>query len=209
MALTLYHCPGARSMRPLWTLEEMGLDYELVTLPFPPRYLERSYLEINPLGTVPCLIDEVEGRPEPVKMTESAGICQYLVERYGPTPLAVAVDEPDYGDYINWLHRSDATLTFPQTLVLRYTQLEPEEKRNPQVANDYRKWFLGRMRCVEDATADREFLCADRFTIADVCIVYAIHLAHSLGIEEVFTPNVNRYWDAITRRPAYQRAAAL
>lgn len=203
MPVTLYHCPGARSMRPLWTLEEMGLEYELVTLPFPPRFLQREYLEVNPLGTVPCMVDGE------VNMTESAGIAQYLVERYGPTPLAVTVDEPDYGAYLNWLHRSDATLTFPQTLVLRYTQLEPEEKRNPQVAEDYRRWFLARMRCVEEATADRQFLCANRFTIADVCITYAIHLANSLGIDEVFTPNVKRYWDAIIERPAYQRAAAL
>ena len=203
MPVTLYHCPGARSMRPLWTLEEMGLEYELVALPFPPRFLQRDYLEVNPLGTVPCLVDG------DVKMTESAGISQYLVERYGPTPLAVSADDPEYGVYLNWLHRSDATLTFPLTLVLRYTQLEPEEKRNPQVADDYRRWFLARMRCVEEATADREFLCGDRFTIADVCIAYAIHLANSLGIEEVFTPNVKRYWDAIIERPAYQRAAAL
>jgi glutathione S-transferase len=203
MPVTLYHCPGARSVRPLWTLEEMGLEYELVTLPFPPRFLQREYLEVNPLGTVPCMVDG------DVNMTESAGISQYLVDRYGPTPLAVTVDEPDYGAYLNWLHRSDATLTFPLTLVLRYTQLEPEEKRNPQVAEDYRRWFLARMRCVEEATADREFLCASRFTIADVCIAYAIHLANSLGIEEVFTPNVKRYWDAIIERPAYQRAAAL
>ncbi len=203
MPVTLYHCPGARSMRPLWTLEEMGLEYELVALPFPPRFLQRDYLEVNPLGTVPCLVDG------DVKMTESAGIAQYLVERYGPTPLAVSADDPEYGVYLNWLHRSDATLTFPLTLVLRYTQLEPEEKRNPQVADDYRRWFLARMRCVEEATADREFLCGDRFTIADVCIAYAIHLANSLGIEEVFTPNVKRYWDAIIERPAYQRAAAL
>ena len=203
MPVTLYHCPGARSMRPLWTLEEMGLEYELVVLPFPPRFLQRDYLEVNPLGTVPCLVDG------DVKMTESAGISQYLVERYGPTPLAVSKDDAEYGVYLNWLHRSDATLTFPLTLVLRYTQLEPEEKRNPQVADDYRRWFLARMRCVEEATADREFLCGDRFTIADVCIAYAIHLANSLGIEEVFTPNVKRYWDAIIERPAYQRAAAL
>ena len=203
MPVTLYHCPGARSMRPLWTLEEMGLEYDLVTLPFPPRFLQREYLEVNPLGTVPCMVDG------DVNMTESAGISQYLVDRYGPTPLAVTVDEPEYGAYLNWLHRSDATLTFPQTLVLRYTQLEPEEKRNPQVAEDYRRWFLARMRCVEEATADREFLCANRFTIADICIAYAIHLANSLDIEEVFTPNVKRYWDAIIERPAYQRAAAL
>ena len=200
MTLTLYHCKRARSMRPLWTLLEMGLPHELVTLPFPPRVLHKEYLKVNPLGTVPCLVDGA------VKMTESAGICQYLVDRYGPTPLAVRPDEPDYGDYLNWLHRSDATLTFPQTLVLRYTRLEPEERRNPQVASDYRKWFLARMRCVEEATADRQYLCANRFTIADICITYAIVLAQSLDIEEVFTPNVRRYWDGFTQRPAFQLA---
>ena len=200
MALTLYHCLRARSMRPLWTLEEMGLEYELVAMEFPPRYLHKEYLEINPLGTVPALVDG------DITMTESAGICQYLVDKYGPTDLAVSRDEHDYGLYLNWLHRSDATLTFPQTLVLRYTRLEPEEKRNPQVADDYRKWFLHRMRSVEAALEDREYLCADRFTIADIAIVYCVVLADSLDIEEVFTPNVKRYWDMITERPAYLRA---
>jgi len=190
-------------MRPLWTLEEMGLDYELITLPLPPRYLHREYLEINPLGTVPCMNDG------DVHMTESAGISQYLVDTYGPTPLKVDTDDPEYGAYLNWLHRSDATLTFPQTLVLRYTRLEPEERRIPQVAEDYRKWFLARMRCVEDALADREFLCAGRFTIADICIAYAIHLANSLDIEEVHTPNIAAYWQRMIKRPAYQRAAEL
>ena len=200
MALTLYHCLRARSMRPLWTLEEMGIEYDLVAMEFPPRYLHKEYLEVNPLGTVPALVDG------DLTMTESAAICQYLVDKYGPTDLAVRPDEPDYGLYLNWLHRSDATLTFPQTLVLRYTRLEPEEKRNPQVAADYRKWFLHRMRSVESALADREYLCADRFTIADIAIVYCVVLADSLDIEEVFTPNVKRYWDMITERPAYQRA---
>ena len=76
MGLKLYHCERARSMRPLWTLEEMGIDYELITMPFPPRYLHKEYLEINPLGTVPALVDDS------LVMTESAGISQYLVDKY-------------------------------------------------------------------------------------------------------------------------------
>ncbi len=203
MTIKLYHCTRARSMRPLWTLLEMGLPHELIVMPFPPRYTTREYLKINPLGTIPCLIDG------DVKMTESAGICQYLVDRYGPSDLSVRVDESDYGTYLDWLHRSDATLTFPQTLVLRYTRLEPEERRNPQVAGDYRKWFLARLRCVEDATADRQYLCANRFTIADISVSYALLLAESLGIEEAFTPNIKRYWEHVTQRPAYQKAYEL
>ena len=200
MTIQLYHCTRARSMRPLWTLLEMGLDHELITMPFPPRVTTKSYLAINPLGTIPALVDGA------LTMTESAGICQYLVDRYGPSDLAVRRDEADYGNYLNWLHRSDATLTFPQTLVLRYTRLEPEERRNPQVAADYRRWFAARMRCVEEATASRRYLCADRFTIADICVGYALVLAQSLGIDEVLTPNTKRWWATITDRPAYKLA---
>ena len=200
MAIQLYHCTRARSMRPLWTLLEMGLDHELITLPFPPRATAKWFKDINPLGTVPALVDG------DLLMTESAACCQYLVERYGPTDLAVRHDEPDYGLYLNWLHRSDATLTFPQTLVLRYTEFEPEERRQPQVVADYRAWFVARMRSVESALADREYLCAGRFTIADICVAYALVLAQRLQIDEVFTPNTRRWWDSLTRRPAYTLA---
>ena len=55
--ITLYHCDGARSFRPLWMLEEMGLAYELKMLPFPPRVLAKEYLAINPLGTIPFMVD--------------------------------------------------------------------------------------------------------------------------------------------------------
>ena len=35
--MKLWHCAGARSLRPLWALEEMKLDYEIEILPFTPR----------------------------------------------------------------------------------------------------------------------------------------------------------------------------
>ncbi len=201
--MKLYHCQGARSLRVLWALEEMGLDHELESLQFPPRVFHKDYKEINPLGTVPCLIDG------DLMMTESAGICEYLGVKYGPTPLAVTPDEKDYGVYLNWLHRSDATLTFPQTLVLRYTMLEPKERRQPQVAEDYRKWFLGRWRSVEKALEGRDYLCAERFTMADICVGYALYLATTLDIKEAFTPNVQAWWARLTQRSAYKKAIDL
>lgn len=198
--MKLYHCKGARSLRPLWTLEEMGLDYELVVMPFPPRVGYPGYLDINPLGTVPAFVD---GN---VTMTESSGICQYVVDRYGPTDLRVDVDDPAYGEYINWLHRSDATLTFPQTLVFRYTQLEPPERRIPQVVEDYSRWYLSRLRSVEEALADREFLCADRFTIADIAVGFALVFGRTLGLSEHYKPRTFAYMERLTSRPAYIKA---
>lgn len=201
MTITLYHCSGARSVRPLWTLLEMGLPHELVTLPFPPRVHAKEYKDINPLGTVPCLID---GETE---LTESSGICHYLAERYGPTDLAVRPDETGYGAYINWLFRSDATLTFPQTIYFRYTQLEPEERRVPQAAEDYRVWFLARWRCVDAALQDgRRYLCADRFTNADIVIAWTLFFAKRLGIDEAATPVVQKWYEHVTDRPAFVEA---
>ena len=55
--IELWHCPDARSFRPLWALEELGLAYELHLLPFPPRVREPAYLEVNPLGTIPAMKD--------------------------------------------------------------------------------------------------------------------------------------------------------
>ena len=200
--ITLYHCHGARSFRPLWMLEEMGLRYELKMLPFPPRVLAKEYLAINPLGTIPLMIDG------DTRMTESSGICHYLGTKYGPTPLMVGVAEPAYGAFLNWMYFSDATLTFPQTLVLRYSELEPEARRSPQVATDYAKWFHGRLRAVEAAVAAAETLCAGRFTAADIVIGYALRLAGSTGLSKDFGPNVRAYWERLQVREGYQRAIA-
>ncbi len=200
--IILHHCVAARSFRALWTLEELQLPYELRVLPFPPRVAQRSYLAINPLGTVPLLEDGA------VRMTESAAICQYLVDTCGPNALQVVPGDPAYGAYLNWLHFGEATLTFPQTLVLRYSQMEPPERRLPQVVVDYSRWFLARLRGLEPALAPGDWLCGQRFTAADVSVGYALLLAEHLGLSAQFSPAVAAYWARLQQRPAYLRALA-
>ena len=201
--ITLYHCVSARSLRPLWLMEEIGLPYRLHMLPFPPRALAKQYLEQNPLGTVPLLIDGA------THMTESAAMCQYLAAKYSPGQLDVPLNDPAHGAYLNWLHMSDATLTFPQTLVLRYTHFEPAERRLPQVVADYSKWFLARLRAVDTALNGQEYLCANRFTAADIAVGYALLLAQHLGLSAHFTPNVQAYWQRLQERPAFKQALAV
>ena len=200
--ITLYHCVSARSLRPLWALEELQLPYELIMLPFPPRVLQRSYLEINPLGTIPLM---VHGQ---TRMTESAAICQYLCSLAAPTSLEVSPAEPDFGAYLNHLHFGEATLTFPQTLVLRYGRFEPESRRLPSVADDYTKWFLARLKSLEPLLSTQAYLCADRFTAADISVGYALLLAEHLGLGPRLTPAVARYWERLKQREGYQRALA-
>jgi glutathione S-transferase len=196
--IELYHCADARSFRALWALEELGLEYSLHRLPFPPRVRSPDYLQQNPLGTIPLLVDGM------TRMTESAAIIQYLVTRYGPSDLAVDPQDADFGDWLNWLHFGEATLTFPQTLVLRYRVLEPG--RAEMVADDYARWFLSRLRHVERALASREWLCAGRFTGADISVGYALLLADSLGLLNAASSVVGEYWERIKKRPGFQAA---
>jgi glutathione S-transferase len=200
--MKLWHCAGARSLRPLWALEEMGLDYELHAMPFPPRMFEREYLGDNSLGTVPYFVDG------DVTMTESAGICQYLVDRYQRYDFGLQPDHPEYGNYLNWLHHSDATLTFPQTIVMRYTVLEPTESKK-EVADDYAKWFISRLRRLDAHLENHDYLVDNRFTIADIAVGYALYLGRVLKLDDAYKPQTKTYLERLTERSAFQRADAI
>ena len=199
--IKLYHCRDARSFRALWALEELGLPYELEVMAFPPRARVAGYRDLNPLGTVPVMFDGER------RMTESAAIGHYLGAKYGPSDLIVAPHEPAFADYMNFLVMGEATLTFPQTIVLRYTRLEPPERRATQAADDYRQWFIARLKAASTMTGDR-FVCADRFTMADISFAYALLLAETLGMAESFPAKVRPYWQAMQAREGFQRAKA-
>lgn len=196
-AITLYHCVGARSFRPLWTLEELGFDYELVMLEFPPRVYQREFFEINPLATVPALITE-HGL-----MTESVAICQYLVSKKPDSELAIRPDEADYSQYLNFLYYGEGTLTFPQTLVLRYEHFEAPERQLPSVVTDYSQWFIGRTKLLDQALQDKRYLCGERFTIADISVAYALLLAEHIGLLEQCSESIQNYWQRLQQRPAF------
>ncbi len=197
--MKLWHCAGARSLRPLWALEEMGLEYELEVMQFPPRVFNRPYLDVNSLGTIPFLQD---GDTE---MTESSAICQYLVDRYQQYDFGLRPDHPEYGAYLNWLHHADATLTFPQTLTMRYYYLEPTPEKQA-VGDDYAAWFIARLRRLDAHLENHEYLVDGRFTIADIAVGYALYLSSALHLDERLKPQTRAYMERLKERPAFQRA---
>lgn len=203
--MKLYHCRDSRSLRALWALEEMRLDYELEVLTFPPRYQHKEYFAINPLGTVPCLVDG------DVRLTESVAICQYLVERYQRYEFGVLPEHPHYGNYLNWLCQSDATLTFPLSLILRYRTMEPVERRQPQVVDDYKAFFLGRLKMLSSHLLTHTYLCDERFTVADICIGFALYFGstHFIGVGDDYQPQIRDYLARLMERPAFQRTVAI
>ena len=197
--MKLWHCSGARSLRPLWALEEMALEYEVEILPFPPRMFEREYLKVNSLGTVPYFVD---GDTE---MTESTGICQYLVDRYQRYDFGLQPSHPEYGAYLNWLHHSDATLTFPQTIAMRYYFLEPTPEKQA-VADDYSKWYISRLRRLDRHLESHEYLVDNRFTIADIAIGYALYLGRALKLDGQYKQQTAAYLQRLMDRPGFKRA---
>ncbi len=196
----LYHCADARSFRCVWAAEEAGLDYDLVTMPFPPRFHVPAFKEVNPLGTIPCWVDG------DLNLTESAAICQIMAQG---TALEVLPHEADYPLYLNWLHRSDATLTFPLAIMLRYSVFPKPEERKLDVAEDYKLFFLGRARSIESTLADgRAYLAAGRFTVADICVGYGVMLAGTLGLHAELGPQTMAWYQRLTARAGFAAAKA-
>lgn len=198
----LYSCAGSRGLRATWAAAEAGVDLDLRMLPFPPRFQSPDYLEVNPLGTVPMLVDG------DAAMTESCAIAHYLAVKGGAVSLVIGPDEADYAEYLDFTYHADATITFPQTVFLRFAKFE-KEKGFAEAGEAYAKWFGKRLIKVETRLEGREFLCGDRFTVADICVGYALYLARRIGLAEYLTPPLNAYLDRLINRDGFKAATAM
>jgi len=83
-----------------------------------------------------------------------------------------------------------------------------KDKGWAEAGHAYAKWFHKRLVKVEQRLQAREFLCADRFTVADICVGYALVLAESVGLDDGVPQSLKDYRARLTARPAYQRAIA-
>ena len=221
--LTLWHSKNTRSLRILWTFEEMGLrrgnDYDLRMLTFPPRQHHPDFLERNPLGTVPWFEHKEHWEETPrASMSESCAAPLYVANLHNH-PIALTILDKEYGSFLNWLHHADATLTFPQAVVMRYRLFE-REKGLEGAADDYARWFHARLRLLNAALEDgRPFLLGERFSLADVCVAYALFNASPDGpcgrglidvgappLSERFKPPVADYLQRMMARPSWKSA---
>lgn len=195
----LYTCAGSRGLRATWAAEEAGVDVELKLLPFPPRFTAPEFLEMNPLGTVPMLVDGETA------MSESCAIAHYLASKGGDRSLVVEPDEADYAAYLDFTYHADATITFPQTVYMRFALFE-KDKGWSEAGQAYAKWFWKRLVKLEQRLESREYLCADRFTVADICCGYALILARKVGLDEGVPATLKAYRERLTAREGYLRA---
>ena len=85
MALTLYGGARSRASMPRWYMEEKGIPYQWQLLDMEAgEHRAEPFLQINPFGKVPALVDEDAALPGGrLQLFESGAILLYLAERYG------------------------------------------------------------------------------------------------------------------------------
>ena len=198
--MKVYYAPFARSLRILWTLEELNAPYEPVRVQFPPRLAQPDYLHINPLGQIPTLTDG------DTKLFESVGACEYINEKSGGA-LAITAGQAGRADYLQWLWYGEATLMPPLGAMVRQS-FGPEESRNATALAEAKASLLERLALVEARLEGREYLAGDRFTLADISVAYCLNLGGMLRVTGDYGPNVAAYFERIKARPAFQAAAA-
>jgi glutathione S-transferase len=189
-----------RGFRVAWLLEEMGLPYRLRPVDMLAGVEnDREFMAINPAGFIPAIQDG-----ETV-MVESIAIMEYLMGRYGPTPLAPDPRDPAFAAYQQFLHLGEAGLATPMFMVVVSNMLAPEAERDNWGARKGRTMFTGRLGLVTRQLARAPYMAGEAFTAADISVTYALEFAH----RTVGYPLGEAEWayiDRTTARDAYQRA---
>jgi glutathione S-transferase len=200
--LTVYHARNTRSLRVLWTLEELGIKAEVKSLQFPPRKLQPDYLSINPTGAVPVLVDGE------LVLSESLAICEYLASKHGSS-LVVAMDEPQRPLFLQWLWYGESTLMTPLSRMAMIGRHQGKGEAIDGLLADARDSASVRLAALERDLDGRAFLVADRLTLADISVGYALHLVGLFGGDSLVGPKTAAYRAGLLARPAFQRAVAV
>jgi len=200
--LTLYHCNGSRSMRSLWLLHEMGIEFELKELPFSMEGLRTpEYLSVSPLGRVPCLVDD------DVSVFESGAIAQYLGEHYDPEgKLHRPAGHAERTEWLIWLHYAETMAVHGASLVQQKVFIARED-RSPVVQKLESRRLEKALEVVDRQLGDRDYLLKSGFSTVDTNVGYSVHLAKGFVSLDPFA-NVVKYYERLSARPAFKKAAA-
>jgi glutathione S-transferase len=196
--IEVHHLNNSRSQRVLWCLEELGLDYQIVSHQRNPQtnLAPDSLKAIHPLGKSPVIRDG--GRT----YIESGAILDYLVRRYGNGRLAPRTDSPDYQRYVEFLHFAEGSAMLPVMLKLYASRLgEAGAPILPRVHGEIENNF----GFLDSELADHDYFVGDDLTAADINLTFVIQAAKMLYTLEKF-PRLAAFLTRVQARPAYRRA---
>lgn len=193
--LIFYTNPMSRGQIIRWMLEEVGAPYEPRILDYGTTMKDAAYLAINPMGKVPAIVHGGQ------VVTECAAICAYLAEAFPEAGLAPTAEER--ADYYRWMFFGAGPLE--QAIINHAMKWEsPEDK---QAMLGYGSYELA-VETLVGWLADRDYVCGDRFTAADVYVGAQVDWGQAFGTLPPH-PVFAAYAERLRARPAYQRGKAI
>jgi glutathione S-transferase len=192
--MKLYGFGPTRSLRALWGLKELGLDFEFEVVNLIAGENRRpDFLRLNPAGKLPVLVDGDQVIPE------SAAIVLYLAEKY-PQKKLLPADLAERAQVYRWVMFAMTELEQPLWRITRHSALLPTEKRSPQDIALAREDFDRMSAVLERHMEGRNFIVGDALTAADCVSAYLMDWANENGLLEG-KPNLQAYFMRLYGRP--------
>lgn len=195
--IRLHHCHQTRSMRSLWLLHEIGVDFDLVVYPFDKTLREEPYKSLNPTGRVPTL--EIDGGV----LTESGAIAEYLCERFPDAGLGRDPGDGERISWLNWVHFAETISQHCAALTQQHVALREDHMRSPIIMQLEAKRLAKTLATVE-AGLQGDYLLS-RFSAADVGVGQAVYMAAHFVRLDAF-PKVTAWFARLQERPAFEKA---
>jgi glutathione S-transferase len=192
--MQLYEFAPTRSIRARWMLQELGIDFEAISVSLPTgAHRSPEYLEINPAGKVPALIDG------DLTLTESGAIVLYLAEKYAERGF-IPTDPRERAELYRWTLFAITELEQPLWRIARHTTLYAEHERLPADVGLARRDFTAMAAVLESHMQGRTFVAGERMSAADIIVAYTLDWAGEAGLLEDF-PTLRAYMERLYARP--------
>jgi glutathione S-transferase len=201
---------SGRTQKVLWTLEEIGLQFEFVLASGtmgPGGHVSNGnkpfgvvdtaeYRAKNPNGRVPTIQDGE------FVLWESNSIVRYLAMQYAPD-LLYGNDIRTFASASRWLDWENNELLPPQHQMVMHLIRLPEAERDVSVLEHACRDFEKRLKIADDQLQATRYICGDRFTYGDIPLGIRVHRWRVLGVATDSFPNIDRWYREITARRAF------
>ena len=201
MGVKIYGVPGSRADRSLWAIEETGIDYEHVKTNFGEESKADEYLEINPNGRIPALIDG------DLKLFESMAINLYLTKHYaGDLYPTNPNDEAKANQWSVWAISEIEPLQM-QIVIQKF--FVPKDKQDQATIDQASKGLIRPLTVLDHALQESDYLLGENFSVADLNVAGVMLLLKAVKFDFDPFQKVSTWIDKCHARPALERARAL
>lgn len=185
-------------------LEELGLAYRLIKLNLAANEQKRpAFLQINPNGRIPAIVDLHGPGGQPLSVFESGAILLYLAEKAPGLMPEDPVERQRAMEYL-FLQVSGVGPIFGQAGWFLRSAPQPV----PLAIERFRSEALRLTAVLEARLAQQPWLAGSLYSIADIMHYSWLRSADYAGVELARFPAVAAWVARITARPAVRRALA-